>query len=95
MFDNPPHHMDVPFLTTIPPFRLLVLRNFAKPWVSQPHKNSGKFKLPRKTADILQITFYYDNACNFEQSFLGILISGSNYTFAIIEMIVFLTRIIK
>ena len=47
------------------------------------------------TGNILQITFYYHNECNFEQSFLGILISGTNYTFVIIEMIVFLTRIIN
>ena len=47
------------------------------------------------TGNILQITFYYHNECNFEQSFLGILISGTNYTFVILEMIVFLTSIIK
>ncbi len=84
-----------PSLQQFLPFVLLFCENFAKPWVAQPHENSGKFKSPRKTGDIFQITFYYNNECNFEQSFLGILISGSNYTFAIIEMIVFLTKIIK
>ena len=70
------------------PFLLVFLRKFAT-------TNHATFQNRAGTGDILQITFYYYNECNFEQSFHGILISGTNYTFVILEMIVFLTSIIK
>ena len=95
MFADPPPPYGCPLPYNNSSLSYSVLRNFAKPWVAQPQKNCGKFKLRRKTSNILQIAFYYYNECKFEQSFLGILISGTNYTFVILEMIVFLTRIIK
>ncbi len=65
-----------------------ILRKFATTYHATSQNRDG-------TANILQITLYCYNERNFEQSFLGILISGMNYTFVIVEMIVLLTRIIR